>query len=74
MFAMSLIYALHSLGLGTCCLNWCVNNTEDKLLREFIPIEDKEVVIMMIAVGNLPDEFDVPYSQRKPIEQCYQVI
>lgn len=26
MFSMSLVYGLHSLGLGTCCLNWSVKN------------------------------------------------
>lgn len=74
MFAMTLIYALHSLGLGSCPLNWAVNKREDTLLRELLPIEDKEVVIMMIAVGNLPDEFQVACSQRKPIEECYKII
>ncbi|EAZ90593.1 nitroreductase family protein [Crocosphaera chwakensis] len=68
MYAMSLVYALHSLGLGTCCLNWSVECRVDKQLREVAEISDSEAVIMMIAVGHLTDELKVAQSPRKKIE------
>ncbi|ACB53902.1 unknown [Crocosphaera subtropica ATCC 51142] len=69
MYAMSLVYALHSLGLGTCCLNWSVEHTVDQQLREAVGINDSQAVIMMIAVGHLPDELKVAQSPRKKIEE-----
>ena len=68
LFSMSLVYALHSLGLGTCCLNWSVCYQKDKLLRKNSGIKDSETVIMMLAVGNLPDELFVANSARKKVE------
>ena len=69
MYAMSLVYALHSLGLGTCCLNWCVKPEVDQKLRQVVGISDSESIIMMIAVGHLPDELKVAQSPRKKIDE-----
>lgn len=67
MFAMSLVYALHSLGLGTCCMNLCHNRRTDRRIRSEAGIPDAEVMLMMVAVGHLPDTFRVAYSPRKPL-------
>ncbi|MCM0592907.2 MAG: nitroreductase family protein [Gloeotrichia echinulata DEX184] len=73
MYAMSLVYALHSLGLGTCCLNWSVEKSLDKALKKATGIKDSESVIMMIAVGHLPEEFKVAQSPRKPVKEVLVV-
>jgi nitroreductase len=67
MFAMSLIWALHSLGVGTCSLNFCVEKETDAALRACADIPDSEAVIMMIAVGSLPEEFAVAQSPRRQL-------
>ena len=69
MYAMSLVYALHSLGLGTCCLNWSVEYHVDQKLRKAAEISDSEAVIMMIAVGHLPDQLKVAQSPRKKVKE-----
>ncbi len=69
MFAMSLIYALHSLGLGTCCLNWSVELKIDNELRNVAKISDAEAIIMMIAVGYIPEQLNIAQSPRKKIEE-----
>ena len=69
MFAMSLIYALHSLGLGTCPLNWCAEKERDEHLHRVAAIPDSEMVIMQIAVGHLPDTLKVAQSARKPLSR-----
>jgi nitroreductase len=69
MFAMSLVYALHAEGLGTCCLNWCKTQQTDVALRRAIGLPDNEVVIMMLAVGNLPDRFNVALSKRRSLDE-----
>jgi len=65
MFAMSLVYAFHAAGLGTCCLNWSVEHGADRRLREAIEIPEWEVVIMMLAVGRLPERLRVARSSRR---------
>lgn len=69
MFAMSLVYALHSLGLGTCCLNWSVDFLTDRNLKKNAGISDSESIMMMIAVGHLPNKFKVAQSPRKNIDE-----
>lgn len=64
MFAMSFIYALHSLGLGSCCLNWSVDAKIDKSFRQSHNIAPNDEIIMMIAVGHLDDTMKVCHSSR----------
>lgn len=73
MFAMSLIYALHSLGLGTCCLNWSVEREADRRLRSVANISPSENVIMLLAVGHLPEELSVACSERKQLTDVMYV-
>ncbi|MDB9430536.1 nitroreductase family protein [Microcystis aeruginosa CS-555/01A07] len=69
LFSMSLIYALHSLGIGTCCLNWSVTYQTDQALRCEAGIGDSETIIMMLAVGHLPEQFSVARSSRRKVEE-----
>ncbi|MBT0962763.1 polysaccharide pyruvyl transferase family protein [Denitromonas iodatirespirans] len=69
LFAMSLIYALHSLGLGSCCLNWSMEYRRDMELKRFLKMPQSETVIMLLAVGALPEELAVAESTRKPLEE-----
>lgn len=69
MYSMTLVLALHSLGLGTCTLNWSVTADIDQAMRKAAGIPDNELVIMMIAVGHLPDQLSVAYSARRPLDQ-----
>lgn len=69
MFAMSLVYSLHSLGLGSCCLNWSVEKHEDKELRRVTGIPESECVIMLISIGHLPEKFVVAQSHRKELDE-----
>jgi nitroreductase len=54
-----LVYALHSLGLGTCCLNLSVEYKRDQALKQSADIPDTELIMIMIAVGNLPERLKV---------------
>jgi nitroreductase len=70
MFAMALCLALHDQGLGSCCLNWSKEASTDKLMHDAASLPGAEQIIMLIAVGQLPDHFDVAYSYRPPVEHC----
>lgn len=69
MYSMSLIYALHSLGLGTCPLNLSISNKTERELKEVTGIPDSEVFMMMIAVGHIPEKLRVAWSPRRNTEK-----
>lgn len=67
-FAMSLVYGLHLQGAGSCMLAWSSRAHVEKKLRTDLNIPESEVVIMMIAVGSLPDSLNVARAWRRPLE------
>ena len=73
MFSMSLVYALHSLGLGSCCLNWSVGKSQDVKLKQLTGIPETDAVIMMIAIGHLPETFKVACSPRKEVHTFLKI-
>ncbi len=64
---MSLIYAFHAQGIGTCCLNWSVDSTTDRRLRATTALPPNENVIMMLAIGQTADTVHVARSWRRPV-------
>lgn len=66
MFAMSFVYALHSLGIGSCCLNWSQSPSADRKLRDSMSIDYHHSIIMMIAFGFPTESNVVCASDRRP--------
>lgn len=73
LFAMSLVYALHALGLGTCCLNWSVDNQRDAELKHALEIPASYAIAMMIAVGSLPATIPVAESRRLATDDLLEI-
>lgn len=71
LFAMSLVWALHSKGLGTCMLNWSVSNAQSRRLRSLLGIAEHEDVIMLIAVGYPSPTAVVARSPRRSLEEVF---
>lgn len=71
MFSMSIIWALHSLGLASCCLNWSKGPIDDLKLRKLVKINNEHTVLMMLAVGLPREDIKVCYSARKPTEDFF---
>ncbi|WP_345242036.1 nitroreductase family protein [Pontibacillus salipaludis] len=67
LFSMSLIYALHSHNIGTCALNLSLDHKDERKLKADVQIPESEVTLMMIALGNFPDNFYVADSKRRDI-------
>lgn len=72
-YSMNLLLALHYYGLGACPLSWGRHKKQDLQLRSIIDIPDNENVILMIAVGNLKEEFLVTVSLRKTVEEVVKI-
>lgn len=64
MFAMSLILGLSAQGVATCCLNWCVPPSIDKIVHRIFNIPQSEKIVMLIAIGYPSCDVNVPRSAR----------
>lgn len=74
LFSMSLLYALHFLGLGACPLNWSAEAQKDLALRRVLAIPEEEAIIMLVAVGGLRDEFAVAASPRRNLTEIIRIV
>lgn len=74
MFAMSLILALHSKGLGTCCLNTSYTAEENEKFNKVYSLDSDIVPIMFIGVGNLKESYNVAISNRKPLSDIAEFL
>lgn len=68
MYAQSILQALHYEGLAMIPLSASLREDQDKAVRELLDIEDAEVLIMFIGVGNYADTCLTTKSERKPAE------
>jgi nitroreductase len=64
LYAMNLMYALHSLGIGTIPLTCALMARNFNALYRDFDIKDNEVPVLLIGVGNLKDKFEVAVSNR----------
>ncbi|MBY8908372.1 nitroreductase family protein [Salinicoccus roseus] len=74
MFSMSLAYALEYKGLATCFLNAALNKKKDKAIRTLLNIQDNHNIVLFIAVGNYPDYFKAPKSQRDDFKEIVEYV
>jgi len=73
MYAMNLLYALHYYKVAACPLNWSKSPKEDIELRATIKIPSNEAIIVVIACGNLPDNFKFAASIRNSYQDIIKV-
>lgn len=69
LFSMSLIYALHSLGIASCPLNWSQTPKADKAIRKVLQIKDNHTIMMMIGFGYPDTDNKVCSSTRRPVNE-----
>ncbi len=69
LFSMSLIIALQSQGLITCCLNLCVSPKTDKAIHKLLGIDKSERLLMLLAVGHPKEKNLVPRSIRRNTDE-----
>lgn len=64
LYAMNLLFALHSEGIGTIPLNLGIKPEDLKIIRRICGIPDTQLPISLIAVGVLPDHYKYAKSAR----------
>ncbi|WP_252699693.1 nitroreductase family protein [Natronosalvus vescus] len=66
--AMSFQFALETLGLASCCINWPAIPWREREMAELINLDNDEEVIMLMAIGYPDEEGMVPYSEKKDLD------
>jgi nitroreductase len=69
LFAMSLLLALHSKKIASCCLNTCLPYIDEVAIKKIGVIPSSERLIMMIGIGNYKNTTEVAISDRMPVEE-----
>jgi nitroreductase len=66
---MSLLFALESQGLGSCCINWLDRGRLEREMGRTLSLKPDERVIMLVALGWPDPEGLVPYSKKKSLDE-----
>ena len=72
LFSMNLVNALHSLGIGSCFLEYSNSIKEEAEEKELLNIPINEKIAVVLAAGYYPEVSRIPYSTRKPIDEIYR--
>lgn len=67
--AMSFAFALETLGLSSCMINWPDVEEYEQEMAAFANLDFDERVIMCIACGWPNNKIEVPYSHKKPVNE-----
>ena len=68
---MNFVNALHSLGIGSCCIQFGNNFKQETEVKKLLQIPSTERIAVIITAGYYDEISKIPYSTRKPIEEIY---
>lgn len=74
MCTTNFINALHAKGIGSCCLQWSNNPTEDMEMRRALGLLKSEKIAIVIGCGYYKEINQIPCSIRKPKKEIYHVL
>lgn len=67
--AMSFQFALETLGLGACMINWPMHPKEQREIADQLDLDPDEQVINFIAVGYPDPDGKIPHSTKKDLTE-----
>lgn len=65
--AMSFMFALETMGLASCPINWPDQEPHETRIREAVPMDEDERVVMLIAFGWPDPAGKVPFSSKRSV-------
>ncbi len=65
---MSFMYALETLGLSSCGINWHASGVREEKMTKLLGLSDSEQVVMLMSVGYPDPDGMVAYSQKKELD------
>ena len=72
--AMNFVNGLHSLGIGSCFLEFNDCKEEEAQVKKILGAPANEKIAVVIAAGYYPEEAVITHSARKPIEEIYREV
>jgi nitroreductase len=74
--AMSFMFALETMGLSSCAINWADEDPAETRMKKLLKLEDDERVIMLIAYGWPDASAAVPFSAKRDLDELreYNVL
>jgi nitroreductase len=66
---MSMMYALETLGLSSCSINWPDIEDRERKMDKFLQLKPYQRAIMCIGVGYHDKQGKVAFSEKKPINK-----
>ena len=72
--SMNLVNSMHSLGIGSCFLEFNDSIKEEQEYKRILNIPKNEKIAIVIAAGYYPNEAIIPCSTRKPLHEIYTEI
>ncbi|MCX4248465.1 MAG: nitroreductase family protein [Bacilli bacterium] len=72
LFSMNFVNALHSLGIGSCFIQFGNSFKEEEEFKNKLDIPHSERVAVIITLGYYDKVSRIPYSTRKPIKEIYR--
>lgn len=73
LFSMNFSNALHSLGIGSCFMQFGNSFKEEIILKKQLNIPDSERIAVVIVAGYYDEVSRIPYSTRKDLSDIYFV-
>lgn len=73
LFAMTIVWAAHAIGLGTCMLNWALPSVSSARLRKVADIPDDEDIVVLIAIGHPKEGSRVARSQKRELDDLARI-
>lgn len=65
---MGFVYALETLGLASCTINWPDIEERERRISRFLGLQEYERVAMLVAVGYPDPEGLIPYSEKTAVQ------
>ena len=71
LIAMNFVNGLHSLGIGSCFIQFANSYNQEKKIKKELNIPTNERIAVILAVGYYAETSKIPYSSRKNVNDIY---
>ena len=72
--AMNFVNALHSLGIGSCFIQFGNTTKEEENIKNILNIPNNERIAVILSAGYYENSSKIPFSPRKNISDIYKKI
>lgn len=74
LYLMNFLLNLTNQGLASCTLNMMLPHESLDKVRDILHIDESNILIAAIAIGNYCQSYDIPKSARKNVNSIFKII